>query len=237
LSSARAAAIHKPAGDRNRIREGVAMARPIIYGTEFSTYVRTVRMAFAEKPADYELVDVSVLAGAHRQPEHLARNPFGTVPAFAHEGFALYETGAIIRYVDQVFSGTALTPADPRKRARMNQVISIIDYHGYNALILKIVVQRLFTALIGGTTDDAVIAEGMPKAKLCLAEFERLMGGAPFLAGEEVSLADLYLMPIVFYLLKTPEGGPLLAPHRALQRWWEAMLARPSAAETEPKFA
>src|SRR5690242_7108284 len=63
------------------------MATPIIYGTDMSTYVRTTRMVFEEKPAQYELVDVSVVKREVREPAHLARNPFGTVPAFELDGF------------------------------------------------------------------------------------------------------------------------------------------------------
>jgi glutathione S-transferase len=212
------------------------MATPIIYGTPFSTYVRTARMAFEEKAAAYELVDVHVLGGAHKEPPHLARNPFGTVPAFAHDGFTMYETGAIIRYIDQVFPGPALTPADPRQRARMNQIISIVDYHGYSSIIGKICMQRLFGPMMGGTTDVAVVEEGMPKARLCLSEIERLMAGNKFLAGDAVSLADFYLLPVLFYGLMTPEGGPLMAPHAALQRWWEMMQTRPAVQKTAPKL-
>ena len=53
------------------------MAAPIIYGPAFSTYVRTVRLALEEKPASYELVEVAIMQGAHKQPEHLL-GPAGT---------------------------------------------------------------------------------------------------------------------------------------------------------------
>ena len=208
------------------------MATPIIYGTEFSTYVRTARMALEEKSAAYELVDVSVIKGEQKQAAHLERHPFGTVPAFEHDGLKFYETSPIIRYVDQVFSGQKLTPDDPRDRARMNQIISIIDYHGYASLILQIAVQRLFTALVGAT-DEKVVAAGIPKAKLCLKEIERIKGSDRFLAGAQVSLADLYLVPILFYLRLTPEKT-LLAPHEGLAAWWETMSQRPSVAKTAP---
>ncbi|HLJ63681.1 MAG TPA: glutathione S-transferase family protein [Stellaceae bacterium] len=211
------------------------MANPIIYGTEFSTYVRTVRMAFEEKPAPYDLVDVSVINGAHKQPAHLARHPFGTVPAFAHDGFEVYETGAIIRYVDQVASGAKLTPDDPKRRARMNQVISIVDYHGYPSLIGQIVIQRLFTQIIGGQTDETVVKAGLPKAELCLKEWNRLLGSNKFLAGAEISLADLYLFPVMFYFLQTPEKK-LMAPFKGLAAWYEMMNARASAKKTAPNF-
>jgi len=82
---------------------------PILYGTEFSTYVRSVRMAFEEKGAEYKLHDVSVLKGEQKQAAHLSRNPFGTVPAFEHNGLEVYETSPILRYIDQVWPAPALT--------------------------------------------------------------------------------------------------------------------------------
>ncbi|HEX7838337.1 MAG TPA: glutathione S-transferase family protein [Kofleriaceae bacterium] len=208
---------------------------PIVYGTEFSTYVRSVRMAFEEKAAEYKLHDVSVLKGEQKQAAHLARNPFGTVPAFEHDGLEIYETSPILRYVDQVCPGPALTPEDPRQRARMNQIISIIDYHGYASLIGQIVVQRLFTALLANGTDEAVVKAGIPRAQLCLKEFERIKGTSTFLAGNTVSLADLYLVPIIFYLKLTPEAE-LLAPHKGLEAWWQAMSERKSTKVTAPNL-
>jgi glutathione S-transferase len=211
------------------------MATPIIYGTEFSTYVRTVRMAFEEKPAQYELRDVSVIRGEQKQPAHIARNPFGTVPAFEHNGLKLYETSPVIRYVDQVFPGAKLTPDDARERARMNQIISIVDYHGYGSIIGKIAVERLFTAILGRDTDEQVIAAGMPKAELCLSEIERIKGDGKLLAGNQISLADLYVFPIIFYLMMTPEKS-LVASRRGLSAWWEAMSQRSSVKKTQPDF-
>jgi glutathione S-transferase len=208
---------------------------PIIYGTEFSTYVRSVRMALEEKGTDYKLHDVSVLRGEHKQATHLTRNPFGTVPAFEHDGAEMYETSPILRYIDQVWPSPALTPEDPRQRARMNQIISIIDYHGYASMIGQIVVQRLFTALLANGTDENVVKSAIPRAQLCLQEFERIKGHHRFLAGDRVSLADLYLVPIVFYLKLTPEGE-LLAPHKGLMAWWEVMTARKSVQATAPKL-
>jgi glutathione S-transferase len=208
---------------------------PIIYGTEFSTYVRSVRIAFEEKGAEYKLHDVSVLKGEHKQSTHLTRNPFGTVPAFEHDGLEVYETSPILRYVDQVFPGAALTPEDPRQRARMNQIISIIDYHGYGSMIGQIVVQRLFTALLANGTDEDIVKAGIPRAQLCLKEFERIKGENTFLAGNRMSLADLYLVPIVFYLKLTPEGE-IMAPFKGLEMWWHAMTERNSVKATAPNL-
>jgi glutathione S-transferase len=208
---------------------------PIIYGPELSTYVRTVRMTFEEKGVPYTMQDVSVVKGEQKQQPHLTRNPFGTVPAFEHDGFKLYETSPTVRYIDQVFPGVALTPDDPQQRARMNQIISIIDYHGYVSMIGQIVVQRLFTVLLPNGTDENIIRAGLPKAELCVNEIARIQGGNPFLAGDRLSLADLYVAPILFYLKMTPEKE-LLAPHKGLEAWWNVMAERPSFQKTVPKL-
>src|SRR5215472_15476781 len=73
---------------------GSPMANPIVYGPAFSTYVWSARLALAEKGVTHELVDVPF--GAQREEPHLERQPFAKVPAFEHDGFALYETQAII---------------------------------------------------------------------------------------------------------------------------------------------
>lgn len=208
---------------------------PIVYGTEFSTYVRSVRMAYEEKAAEYQLQDVSVVRGENKLAAHLVRNPFGTVPAFEHDGFQLYETTPILRYVDQVCPGVSLTPENPQQRARMNQIMSIVDYHGYTSMVIQIAVQRLFSALLPNGTDEAVIRAAIPNAELCLKEIERIKGSNPFLAGSQVSLADLYVVPIIFYLKLTPEKE-LMAPRKSLETWWQMMGERPSVQKTAPNL-
>src|SRR5579863_3481413 len=172
------------------------MAAPIIYGPQFSTYVRTVRLALEEKPASYELVDVAMMQGAHKQPPFLARNPFGKVPAFYHDGLDLYESDAIIRYIDQAIPGQALQPAEAAPRARMNQIIGIMESFGYPSMITKVVIQRVVTPMMGGKADEAMIKDGLPTAELCAKEIERIMGNNKFMAGDKISLADLMVAPI-----------------------------------------
>lgn len=208
---------------------------PTIFGAPFSTYVRTVRMAFEEKGAEYKVDDVSLLTGQHKQAAHLARNPFGKVPAFEHDGLELYETSAILRYIDQVFPGPTLTPEDPRQRARMNQIISIVEYIGYPSVIGQIAMHRLFTALLPSAPDENVVKAGVPRVQLCLKEFERIKGSNTFLAGDSVTLADLYLAPLIFYLKMTPESE-LMAPHKGLGQWWQIMNERKSMKNTVPNL-
>jgi len=213
------------------------MAAPVVYGPAYSTYTRTARLALEEKGADYRLEEVDLLGGGCQQPAHLARQPFARVPAFNHDGFALYETGAITRYVDEVFPGPKLQPADPKRRARMSQIISLIDAYGYPNFIGKVVWQRVVTPLLGGTPDDKAVADAMPQVERAATALEKLADpSGPFLCGPEISLADLHVAPVMAYFSQTPEGKAVLAKLPRLTRWWQAISSRPSVAKTQPKL-
>jgi glutathione S-transferase len=207
-----------------------------IYGPNYSTYVRSVRLLLEEKGAAYELVEVDTLKGESKTPDHLRRHPFGLVPAFAHDGFELYETDAILRYLDKVAPGPSFTPADPKACARMDQLMGVIDAYAYPNMITKLVVQRVVMPMLGAVPDEELIKSAEPKIQSCIAEFERLMGEGPYLAGASPSLADLLLAPVMAYFSGTPEGQGMLEPHAGLQRWWREMETRPAMSRTAPKL-
>src|SRR6201993_748078 len=170
------------------------MANPIVYGPAASTYVWSARLALAEKGVTHELVEVPF--GALGETSHLARQPFAKVPAFEHDGFALYETQAIMRYVDERFPGTPLQPEDVHEWSRMNQLIGIVDAYAWPSIAGTILFNRvLVPRLLNGTPDEAAIAAAMPRARLCLSEIDRLMEDHRFLTGNHVCLADLLVIP------------------------------------------
>jgi glutathione S-transferase len=100
------------------------MTEPILFGAAYSVYVRAARLALAEKRIPYRLIEVDIFAPEGPPPDYVQRHPFKRIPAFEHEGFRLYETGAITRYIDEVFAGPPLMPTTPRARARVNQIVS-----------------------------------------------------------------------------------------------------------------
>ncbi|HUL07649.1 MAG TPA: glutathione S-transferase family protein [Candidatus Acidoferrum sp.] len=213
------------------------MAAPVVYGPAYSTYARTVRLALEEKGVDYKLEEVDLLQGAAQLPAHLARQPFGKVPAFEHDGFKLYETGAIARYIDEAFPGPKLQPADAKRRARMTQFISVSDSYAYPCCIGKVVWQRAVVPLLGGKPDEKVVAEAMPMVEKTVAALEQLVDPTgPFLCGPELSLADLHLAPVMAYFSGTPEGKKVLAGAPRLSRWWQSISTRPSVVKTQPKL-
>ena len=210
------------------------MAQPTIYGADYSTYVRSVRLALEEKGAAYKLEKVDILSGQSQRPEYLARHPFGKIPAFEHDGFRLFESSAILRYIDDVFSGPPLQPQDPRRRARMNQIMSLLDSYGYPSLIGTIFIQRAIVPKMGGEPDEEALAAAVPTARKTIEVIEGILGDQPFLTGESISLADLQLVPVYHYALRTPEGDAILRAAHGLQRWWAGVSTRRSVAETKP---
>ena len=207
-----------------------------LHGPTYSSYTRTVRLALEEKGVAYTLDEVDIFSGATKAPEHLARQPFGKVPALTHDGFGLYETSAIARYVDEAFPGPALLPADPKARARMAQICSITDGYVFGPAILKAFWQAAIVPMQGGTPDQAVMAEGFAKADAALAAIEALCVGGPFLCGAAISLADLHLFPVVDYFASVPAGREVLDKHPKLSAWAAGMAGRASVVKTKPQL-
>src|SRR5437763_14609919 len=190
------------------------MARPIVYGPAGSTHVWSPRLALAEKGVAHELVDIGF--GAHREEPHLSRHPCAKVPAFEHDGFALYETQAILRYIDEGFPVAPLQPTDLHQFSRMNQIIGIVDAYAWPAIAGAILFNRMLAPRFGLPVDEAAVTAALPRARLCVAEIYRLMGDDPYLAGERVSLVDLMVIPLILYFQKQPEGAAALAEHPTL---------------------
>jgi glutathione S-transferase len=211
------------------------MAKPILYGPGYSTYTRAARLAMEEKGVDYDLVEVDFIAGG-MPDEHLARHPFGKVPAFEHDGLMLYETPSIERYVDEAFDGPSLQPQDPAGRARMVQIISVIDSYTYPRTVSDLVVQRLVQPLLGGTADESIIAAAVPEVDKSMRELERTLGDQEYLTGRTLSLADLHLAPIFAYFVDTPESEDILESKQSLSAWWQRIKSRDSMTKTQPQL-
>lgn len=204
------------------------MGKPIVYGPSFSTYVRSVRLALAEKGVEYGLVEVDILKGAHAQPEHLARHPFGKVPVLEHDGVYLYETGAILRYVEEAFDGPSLLPGTPSVRARINTVLSVVDHYGYQPCIHGLFIPIVLVPSLGGQVDAAKVEASKAPARAFVAELERLLGTANYFGGDQVTLADLHALPVLTYLGATSEGREILDAAPGLQGWMSRMGERRS---------
>ena len=182
------------------------MSEFIVHTIPGSPFARSVLATLEEKGATYRLAPVP--PGTMRSAEHLARHPFGRVPVLVHDGFWLYETQAILRYLDRVLEVPALTPSDPKRAARMDQVMNINDWYLFHGVGNVIVFQRIVAPqLMGQKPDEAAIAAAMPKARTVFDTLAALLGEQAFFAGDRISLADLLVAPAISFFTATPRMG------------------------------
>jgi glutathione S-transferase len=207
------------------------MSKIVVHSIPGSPFGRAVLLALEEKAASYRLA--AVAPGTLRSAEHLARHPFGRVPVLDDGDFRLYETQAILRYIDRTMPGMALTPADPRAAARMDALMNVNDWYLFHGVANVIALQRVVgPRLLGLKPDEAAIAAAMPRAEVVFAELARLLGDGAYFVGDAPTLADLLLAPQLDFLRETPEWSVLTAGCPGLGRWLDRMTARPSMRAT-----
>ena len=204
----------------------------ILKGYQYSVYQRITRMVLAEKSIEYKQIEVDPFT--ELPSDYLAINPFGRVPTLIHNDFSLYETTAITRYLDESFPGPSLQPDDPRARARMTQIISIIDSYGYWPLIRQVFSQKVFASREGYDCDEEELASGLKASSRVLEALEKISEEGRQLSGNTISLADLHLAPMIAYFIQAPEGKALFSRFPNLSIWWKAIAARQSLLDTDP---
>ena len=203
-----------------------------LLGLAISVYTRIARLALEEKNIDYVLQEVDIFADSGPPPDYLALNPFGTIPCLLHGDLVLYETSAINRYVDEISTTVSLQPSSSGERARMNQIIGILDNYCYRPMVWEVYVQRIVVPTGGGLTDEAGIAAALPGLRLVLEQLDEWCGEQGFLVGQALSLADLHLYPMLSYFIETPEGASMLETFPGLQQWMRLMQTRRSVQAT-----
>jgi glutathione S-transferase len=203
------------------------MSEFIVHSVPGSPFGRAVLATLEEKNTPYQFSPVA--PGGSKVEPHISRHPFGRVPVLEHDGFMLYETQAIQRYLDRVLPAPPLTPSDPRAAARMDQAMNVNDWYLFNGVNNVIGFHRIVAPrVMGAAPNEEAIAAAMPKAQVVFAELSRLLGTQPFFAGDNLTLADLLIAPQLAFLTQTPEWTPLAAGRQNLTDWLDRMNARPS---------
>ena len=206
-----------------------------LHGYQYSVYSWIARLALQEKGVVHNWVEVNPFA-ENVPASYLARHPFKRVPALVHGAFALYETGAITRYVDEAFEGPKLQPTEPRERARCNQIMSIVDSYAYWPLVRQVFAHRVFRPALKRPADENEVQRGLEAAPRVLAALETVGGQGQYLCGNDLSLADIHLAPMMGYFVLAPEGGALLQKHTRLSDRWSALSQRSAFVATMPRL-
>jgi len=197
-----------------------------VYGHPMSTCTRKVLTTLAEKghEASFELVDLS--KGQQKSPQYMAKHPFGVVPFFEDGGFTMYESRAIIRYLDAKLPGTKLTPSDLPSLGRMEQWLSVEQSY-FTPHCMAIVMELMFKPMRGGQPDMDKVAKGRDESAKVLDVVDRALMTQAYLAGDTFSLADISWLPYLQYLAATPHGT-LLTERPHVKMWWQRISTRPS---------
>jgi glutathione S-transferase len=204
------------------------MTRYAVHTVPGSPYGRSVMAMLEEKGAYWRLAPIDQ-ADVHG-PTHLALHPFGKMPILEWDRRLLYETDAILRYLEDALPGPSLVPQGIDDRARMNQAMGICDAYLFPEGARVIVFQRVIGPAIvpGFASNEAAIAEGMPRSHTIFAELSRLLGERAWFGGESLSLADLMIGPQLELYRRTPEWTELTAGRENLRTWLDRLEARPS---------
>lgn len=201
-----------------------------LLGDARSSYTRTARMALAEKGVAYTMQTC-----APHSAEILAVHPFGLIPALRDGEVELWETSAILRYVDECFdSPVSLTPGTIAGRVRSEQWVSAVNSYLYDTMVRRYILQVFFPRGEGGQPDRGVIDKALKEMPAQLAALNKAYGSNDYLGGDSLSFADLFVTPILFYLGTLPESAALLADMPNIQRAQAVMRQRPSFAATLP---
>lgn len=203
-----------------------------IYGTPLSPFTRTVRMCLEEKEEDYRIYPF--MPGSEEQkPEH----PLGKVPAIRDGDLHLYETLAICIYIDEEYAGEPrLQPRDSIEKADMFQYISLYLDAGYPVLGREFAIPRLLNPILGKPVNEERIKAHLPRAEKVLGVFDKALRGKRWLVGEDMSLADMFLAPMIFYVKMMPEGQTMLSKLENLSAWYTNMTTVESFKKTAPEL-
>ena len=197
-----------------------------VFGHPMSTCTRKVLTTLAEKGHEAQFVMVDIMKGDHKAPEHLARQPFGVVPALDDDGFVLYESRAIITYLNEKLSGPSLVPADLKERALMNQWLSV-EYSYVAATSMKIVMQMMFGKMMGKEPEMDVVNSARENLGRYYDVADKWLASNEFFGGKMFSLADISWMPYAQYVHQAGSGD-LITERAHLAAWWKRVSTRPS---------
>ncbi|KIM79325.1 hypothetical protein PILCRDRAFT_564483 [Piloderma croceum F 1598] len=199
-----------------------------LYGAAASTCTRRVAVVLKEKEVPYEFIPVDVLKGESRTPEYLTKQPFGQVPYIDDDGFVLFESRAIARYIEAKYptQGTPLVPTEPKANALFEQAVSI-ETTDFEPSASGLTFEKAFKSLyLGLETDQVRAKEHIDKLNGKLDAYEAMLLKHKYLGGDALTLADLFHLPYGSFVKTINPESFSARPHVA--KWFESLETRPS---------
>jgi glutathione S-transferase len=191
-----------------------------------STFARRVHIALLEKQIPFEPVVIDMAVREHKSEAHLSRNPYGRVPAIDDDGFMLYESAAILTYLEATRPTPALMPHDAQGRALVDMHLHLCDMQ-FARHAGTIIYPRRF--LPEARWDRQAMDASRREIELHFAILTAQLGDEDYLVRNAFSLADIAYIPMLHFV---PLMDITLPPN--LAAWRDRLLSRPSAIATIP---
>ncbi|KAF5339184.1 hypothetical protein D9611_011203 [Ephemerocybe angulata] len=198
-----------------------------LYGLSFSTCTKRVATVMHEKQVPFKLVQVDYLKNEHKSPAFLEKQPFGQVPYLDDDGYIIYESRAICRYIAEKYAdqGTALIPRDLKAKGLFEQAASV-ELSNFDYYATRAVFEVVYKPKLGLVPDSAVFDSLVATLEQKLDAYDRILSKQKYLSGDEVTLADLFHLP---YAVSLPEAGVNAMEVRPnVARWLKDLTSRPS---------
>ncbi|TFK27946.1 glutathione S-transferase [Coprinopsis marcescibilis] len=198
-----------------------------LYGIALSPNVQRAAMVLREKKVPFEFHSVDLSKGEHKSPEYKEKNPFGSVPYLDDNGFVIFESRAIARYVEDKFSGQGrdLIPKDPKKRALFEQAAAY-EHSRFDRHATPFIHEKFWKPFIGQTTDEHLAKYNLERLEQTADVYEVILSKQKYLAGDEITLADLLHLPYGTYL--PTAGADIFSTRPNLARWFKDLSEQPS---------
>ena len=196
-----------------------------IWGRNTSINVQKVMWAVGELGLPHERIDVGGAFGRNNEPAYLAMNPNGLVPTLEEEdGFVLWESNSIVRYLAAKYGAGTLEPADLRARARA------ISWMDWQLTVASPALTPVFWGLIRTPPekrDAAAIEAGKVKSMAAMKILDAQLETA-FVAGDTLSMGDIPVALVAYRFRRLVEERAGLDN---LERWFAAIEQRPAFKE------
>jgi glutathione S-transferase len=193
-----------------------------IWGRNTSVNVQKVMWAVGELDLAHERIDVGGSFGKNNEPAYLAMNPNGLVPTLQDDGFVLWESNSIVRYLAAKYGAGKLEPADLRSRARAS------SWMDWQLTVAAPALTPVFWGLVRTPPekrDHAAIESGKIKTIAAMKVLDAQLATAAFIAGDALSMGDI---PVALMAYRFRRLVPERPPLDHLERWFTAIEQRPA---------
>jgi len=200
-----------------------------LHGHILSTCSQRILFAAGEKEQKVDLVVVNLMTGQHKSPAHMAIQPFGKVPVLEDNGFFLFESRAVVNYLEAKHAGTGtkLVPTDLKGHALYEQWM-FVEAATINEPLTQILTQRVWGPHKPHFTfDENKLKAASAELDSVLTVLDAQVGKGGYIVGNEFTAVDIFLTPYISVLMSTPEKS-IFESKPNLAAWWQKISSRPA---------